>query len=98
MIMQVMIMIMQDRERNKTQEAQVLHKTTAHHTLINAQPAPEQQCTHPRQLLSAYVPGMTLHSMNIPLASSSQQSWLCFFPTPCTPAQWHSTGNFEVLG
>lgn len=41
---------MQERERNKTQE-RILHKTIFHHLLTNAQLVPEQQLTHPNQLL-----------------------------------------------
>lgn len=98
MIIVITIMITQKKERNKTQERQVLHKTISHHPLTNAQLVLEQHLAHASQLLPVYILGMTFHGMDIPLASSSQQPWLCFSTASCTPAHWQSTGNFKVLG
>lgn len=45
------------RERNETQERQVMHGTIEHHLLLHAQPFPEQRSAPPRQLPNSLYTG-----------------------------------------
>lgn len=90
-----------ERERNKTQEKQVMHNTVAHSCWPMASPSlssswplmasPLSVHTSPAQF---FILSMMCCDRNIHLASSGQ---LCSLPSLCVASHWHSMGHWKVL-
>ena len=75
---------------------QVMHNAIAHHSLTDAQLAPEQRS--PLQANSLQFIYWAWHHVvwNIPSASWGQLPWLCPLPTSCAPPAFLLAGHEKL--